>query len=148
MPVTRRDDTAVRARWAEIATRADDVAVRFHENLVGFDHDVSALFVGTDAAAFKRQVANTLGEIVKAVERPEELVALCVPLGRQLAGRGVRERHYALAVEALADAFRETLRERFSTDVEEQCRSVMGLVCAVMQRTVPYARESTDEIRP
>jgi len=140
MPVTLRHEAAVRASLADIVARASDVAVQFHGNLISGDSEIVALLAGADPEAFRCEAAQMLAAIVEAAEEPEQLVALCAALGRRIGGLGLREQHYARAAGALVDAVRATLGVAFDPDLEGVCRTVIGVVQAVVQRvTTPPA---------
>ena len=134
MPVTLRHDTAVRATLADIAARAGNVAVRFHDNLMSSDSEVIALVAGLDPSTFQAEAAHAVAAILDAAEEPEPFVALCAALGRRLGGHGVRAQHYARAAEALVDAVRDTLGDAFTREAEEEFRIVLGVAQAVTQR--------------
>jgi hemoglobin-like flavoprotein len=134
--MTPEHEAAIRASWAAAATQAEAVAARFHARLVALDPAASAMFSATDPAAHERRLAWLLKELAEALDEPERLVAVLVPLGRRHATYGVREEQFALAGDALIEALRETLGETFTVDVEEAWRELVELVVAVMNRAV------------
>ena len=127
-------ESSVQAKLTDIAARAEDVAVRFHETIADYDRDLSALVRQTDASVFHQRVAEMVRALASVADEPAQIVALGASLGRQLAAHGIGDQHYARGADAMVDALRSTLGDAFSPDVEKACRMEIGVVQAVMQR--------------
>lgn len=134
--MTPDTEAAIRASWAEVSSRADAVAARFHARLVALDPEARAHFAGVEPAAHRRGLTRALEELAASLDEPERLVEVLVPLGRRHASYGVREEQFALAGDALLEALRETLGAAFTAEVEEAWRELVDLVAAVMRRAM------------
>jgi nitric oxide dioxygenase len=132
--MTPDHEAAIRASWAEVASRADDVAARFHARLVVLDPEAGARFAGVEPAAHQRRLARMLEELAGSLDAPERMVTMLVPLGRRHGTYGVREGQFALAGAALVEALRDTLGAAFTIEVEEAWQELVELVAAVMRR--------------
>lgn len=133
-------EAAVRASWTEFASRADEVAARFHARFLAFDPAARALLAATDPEAHRRKLAGVLTEMAEALDNPERLVAVLVALARRHAGYSIRGEQIARAGDALIEALRESLGAQFTAEVEGAWRELVELVEAVMRRAV----EGTD----
>lgn len=142
--MTPEHEGAIRGSWAEVATRAEEVAARFHARLLALDPEVSAMFATADPAAHRQRLAAALAALAESLDEPERLVAVLVPLARRHAGYHLRQAQLALAEDALMDALHEVLGERFSAEVEEAWRELVELVSAVMRRAVGPAEGRSD----
>lgn len=110
------------------------VAGRFHARLLTLDPELTALMEAAEPVRLRRLLAEVLASLAHAIDEPERLVALLVPLGRRLARYRVREEHYALVTEALIESLRETTEDRLSLEVENEWRTAVALAGAVLHR--------------
>ncbi|HET9294551.1 MAG TPA: globin domain-containing protein [Gemmatimonadales bacterium] len=129
-------EAAIRASWADVASRAEVVAAAFHARLIERDPEARAHFAGVEPAAHQRRLTQVLQEMAVSLDEPERLVEVLVPLGRRHASYGVREEQFAEAGDALVEALRETLGVAFTAEVEEAWRELVDLVAAVMRRAI------------
>lgn len=141
--MTSGHEAAIRASWAEVEARAEAIAAGFHARLLELHPAAGAYFAGTDRAAYHCRLAGALGEMAASLDDPRRLVALLVSLGRRHAAHGVRGEEFAVASEALLLTLQDALGERFTPEVEEAWRELVGLVEAVMRRAVGQSDSRT-----
>jgi len=129
--LTRDDHRRVKANWADVATLTDQLARIFYANLFQLDPSTKALFSG-DIDAQGAKLVATLGFIVDAIDRPEELAASAEDLAKRHVGYGVTADQYKPVGEALILSLHHLLGPTFDTGDETAWRNLYGAISKVM----------------
>lgn len=124
----------VQESWEAIAPEHDRVATRFYERLFEIQPSARALFTKTDMIDQRAKFVIMLGEIVRHLHLPEDLIPSLSALGRRHVDYGVRAIDYDRVREALFGALAEELADRFTDDVRDAWEEAYALTAGVMQR--------------
>lgn len=128
----------VRESWASLQPVTDATVASFYKHLFETREDLAALFRGTNMDEQRRKFAGMLSEIVRALDRPSELVGEVAESGRRHARYGVHESDYAPVGDALFRTLGEALGEQWTPEVSAAWREVYQLVAGVMRRGVSH----------
>ena len=120
--------------WEAIAPEHDRVATRFYERLFEIQPSARGLFAKTDMIEQRAKFVIMLGEIVRNLHLPEDLIPSLSALGRRHVDYGVRAIDYDRVREALFGALAEELADRFTDDVRDAWEEAYALTAGVMQR--------------
>ncbi|MDF1503062.1 globin domain-containing protein [Roseisolibacter sp. H3M3-2] len=134
------DADRIRASWARLAPHADAVADDFYARLFATAPDAAALFAHVDMAVQRQKFLRMVGDLVRVLDDPGELVSESVPSGRRHASYGARDEHWALVGRALLDAMAHALGDDFDRATRAAWQELYTLVSAVMQRAASRAR--------
>jgi hemoglobin-like flavoprotein len=124
----------VQESWEAIAPEHDRVATRFYERLFEIQPSARGLFAKTDMIEQRAKFVIMLGEIVRNLHLPEDLIPSLSALGRRHVDYGVRAIDYDRVREALFGALAEELADRFTDDVRDAWEEAYALTAGVMQR--------------
>src|SRR5687768_1602348 len=124
----------VQESWEAIAPEHDRVATRFYERLFQIQPSGRVLFAKTDMIEQRAKFVIMLGEIVRNLHLPEDLIPSLSALGRRHVDYGVRAIDYDRVREALFGALAEELADRFTDDARDAWEEAYALTAGVMQR--------------
>jgi len=124
----------VQESWEAIARNQDRVVVAFYERLFEIDAGARALFAETNMAAQRAKLVQMLGEIVRNLDMPRELIPTVSALGRRHVEYGVRDAHYERVREALFAALAAEVGSGFTDEVRDAWEEAYALTAAVMKR--------------
>ena len=99
--MTPENERLVRQSWKQFEPMAVASAAFFYEKLFELDPDARPLFARTDMEAQGRKVMHMFAEIVRSLDRPEQLVPEVADLGRRHVHYGVRDDQYGSVGTAL-----------------------------------------------
>jgi hemoglobin-like flavoprotein len=120
--------------WEAIAYNRDQVAVAFYDRLFEIDAGARALFAKTDMVAQRGKFVEMLGEIVRNLDLPRELIPAVSALGRRHVDYGVRDADYDRVREALFAAIAAEVGPGFTDEVRDAWEEAYALTAAVMKR--------------
>jgi len=124
----------VQTSWEAIVPDHDRAAARFYERLFENDAGARALFANTNMVEQRVKFVNMVGEIIRNLDLPEELIPTLSALGRRHVDYGVRPIHYDRVREALFAALAMELGDGFTTDVRDAWEEAYALLASVMLR--------------
>src|SRR5262245_10954769 len=93
--MTPEQHALVRESWRRFEPRFRAGSLRFYEQLFVLDPTVAHLFEGVDLVDQERKLMVMLAEIVRVLDRPDELVPELAGLGYRHVGYGVKDDDYA-----------------------------------------------------
>lgn len=137
----RESERLVRESWTQFEPVAVASARYFYEKLFELDPAAERLFARTDMEAQGRKVMLMFAEIVRLLDRPEELVAEVAALGRRHVHYGVRDEQYDSVGTALLWTLERGLGPGFTAEVRDAWTEAYLLVASVIRRAA--AREES-----
>jgi hemoglobin-like flavoprotein len=120
--------------WEAIARNHDGVAVAFYDRLFEIDAGARSLFAKTDMVAQRTKFVQMLGDIVRNLDLPRELIPTVSALGRRHVDYGVRDADYDRVREALFAAIAAEIGPGFTDEVRDAWEEAYALTAAVMKR--------------
>jgi hemoglobin-like flavoprotein len=149
--LTERQQQLVRESFAHLEPVADAAASIFYFRLFDLDPSVRALFAA-DMTAQRRNLMQTLGTIVRGIDRLDLLGPSIAALGRRHAAYGVRPNDYETVEVALIDGMEETLGSIFDAETRAAWAAAYRYLSATMQGTAgdsaSGASDSTSSAAP
>ena len=120
--------------WDAIGGNHDRVAVAFYDRLFEIDAGARSLFAETNMVAQRGKFVQMMGEIVRNLDLPRELIPTVSALGRRHVDYGVRDADYDRVREALFAALAGELEAGFTEEVRDAWEEAYALTAAVMKR--------------
>ena len=120
--------------WQAIVRQHDRLAIAFYDRLFEIDPPARAMFARTDMVAQRGKFIEMLGEIVRNLDAPKDLIPSVSALGKRHADYGVREIDYDRLREALFAALGAEAGEGFTDDVRDAWEEAYALTAGVMKR--------------
>ena len=120
--------------WDAIGRNHDRVAVAFYGRLFEIDSAARSLFAETNMVAQRGKFVQMMGEIVRNLDLPRELIPTVSALGRRHVEYGVRDTDYDRVREALFAALGAELGAGFTDEVRDAWEEAYALTAAVMKR--------------
>ena len=124
----------VQQSWEGIARDHDRIAIAFYERLFEIDSAAPTLFAKTDMVAQRTKFLNMLGDIVRNLDLPKELIPTVAALGRRHVGYGVRDIDYDRVREALFGALAAELGDGFTEELRDAWEEAYALTTGIMKR--------------
>jgi hemoglobin-like flavoprotein len=131
----------VRESWARFAPIAERSAGFFYAKLFELDPEAERLFARTDMEAQGRKVMHMFAEIVRMLDRPEELVHEVADLGRRHMHYGVHDSQYDSVGSALLWTLERGLGADFTGQVRDAWTEAYLLVSSVARRATTREHE-------
>lgn len=120
--------------WQSVAHRHDHIATAFYERLFEIDAHARQLFARTNMVDQRTKVIAMLDDIVRNLDRLDDLIPVLVALGRRHRDYGVVEADYDRVREALLGAIADTIGDSFTRDVRSAWEEAYALTASVMKR--------------
>ena len=120
--------------WEAVGRNHDGVAVAFYDRLFEIDAGARSLFAKTNMVAQRGKFIQMMGEIVRNLDWPTELIPTVSALGRRHVEYGVRDTDYDRVREALFAALAGELGAGFTDEVRDAWEEAYALTAAVMKR--------------
>ena len=120
--------------WDAIGSNHDHVAVAFYARLFEIDAGARALCAETNMVAQRGKFVQMMGEIVRNLDLPKELIPTVAALGRRHVEYGVRDADDDRVREALFAALAAELGAGFTDEVRDAWEEAYALTAAVMKR--------------
>src|SRR5262245_32718126 len=124
----------VLSSWESIVRDHDRVAAAFYDRLFEIDVPARAMFSKVDMNEQRAKFLVMLGEIVRHLDLPENLIPALSALGKRHKDYGVRPIDYDRVREALFGAIAVELGEGFTDELREAWEEAYALISTVMQR--------------
>jgi hemoglobin-like flavoprotein len=124
----------VRESWAKFEPAAVASAEFFYAKLFELDPEAERLFARTDMVAQGHKVMAMFAEIVRALDRPEQLVGELADLGRRHIHYGVRDSQYDSVGAALLWTLEQGLGPEFTPQVRDAWTEAYLFVSTVLRR--------------
>ena len=106
----------IRTSWAAVEPIADDAARLFYARLTELDPRLDALFRDADMERQRLVLMQTLGVVVRNIDRLDQIIPEVEALGRRHAGYGVEDQHYTTVGRALLWTLEQGLGEAFTQE--------------------------------
>lgn len=120
--------------WESLARDYDRVAIAFYERLFEIDVAARSLFANTNMVTQRAKFINMLGDIVRNLDMPKELIPTVSALGRRHVDYGVREIDYDRVREALFGALAAEVGDGFTDELRDAWEEAYALTVGVMKR--------------
>ena len=120
--------------WEAIGRDHDHVAVAFYDRLFEIDAGARSLFAKTEMVAQRSKFVQMLGDIVRNLDLPRDLIPTVSALGRRHVEYGVRDADYDRVREALFAALAVELGAGFTDEVRDAWEEAYALTAALMKR--------------
>jgi hemoglobin-like flavoprotein len=143
--MTPEQHVMVRESWQRFRPRLGELGLRFYEQLFALDPTVAHLFQDTDLVVQEEKLLAMFAEILRALDRPVELVGELKALGVRHAGYGVKDGDYASVGSALLWLLAQVLGDEFTSELREAWSEAYLLSAGIMRRGA--ARASTGEFQ-
>jgi hemoglobin-like flavoprotein len=132
--MTPETERLVRESWSRFEPIAERSAGFFYAKLFELDPDAEGLFARTNMEAQGRKVMHMFAEIVRMLDRPEELVHEVADLGRRHMHYGVRDSQYDSVGTALLWTLEQGLGDGFTPEIRDAWTEAYLLVSSVARR--------------
>lgn len=133
----------VQNSWQAISRDHDRLAIAFYQRLFEIDPAAPSLFAKTDMVAQRTKFLNMLGDIVKNLDMPQELIPTVSALGRRHVDYGVRDIDYDRVREALFGALASEVGDQFTEELRDAWEEAYALTVSVMKRGAGAAHTRT-----
>jgi hemoglobin-like flavoprotein len=124
----------VQESWQSVSHDHDRVARAFYERLFEIDAAARPMFANTDMTAQRAKFIGMIGEIVRNLDLPQELIPALSALGRRHKDYGVRPIDYDRVREAFFRALATELGDGFTDEVRDAWEEAYALTAGVMKR--------------
>jgi hemoglobin-like flavoprotein len=145
MAMTPENERLVRQSWQQFEPLAVASAAFFYEKLFELDPDARHLFARTDMEAQGRKVMHMFAEIVRSLDRPEQLVPEVADLGRRHVHYGVRDHQYGSVGTALLWTLERVLGPAFTPAVRDAWTEAYLLCAIILRRAAAQEVESSQQ---
>jgi hemoglobin-like flavoprotein len=132
--MTPEQHVLVRESWRRFEPRFRATGLRFYEQLFALDPTVAHLFAHVDIDHQERKLMTMLTEIVRVLDRPNELVPELARLGHRHVSYGVKDDDYGSIGAALLWLLEQELGEEDTPDLREAWSEAYLLVSSIMRR--------------
>ena len=143
--MTPENERLVRQSWKQFEPMAVASAAFFYEKLFELDPDARPLFARTDMDAQGRKVMQMFAEIVRSLDRPEQLVPEVADLGRRHVHYGVRDDQYGSVGAALLWTLERGLGPAFTPAVRDAWTEAYLLCAIILRRAAAQEVESSQQ---
>ena len=120
--------------WEALSPKHDRIAIAFYDRLFEIDAPARAMFANTNMPAQQGKFLKMLGDIVRNLDLPKELIPTVSSLGKRHVDYGVRAIDYDRVREALFAAMAAEAGDSFTDDVRDAWEEAYALTASVMQR--------------
>ncbi len=132
--MTPEQHALVRESWRRFEPRFRATGLRFYEQLFALDPTVAHLFAHVDIDHQERKLMTMLTEIVRVLDRPNELVPELADLGHRHVSYGVKDDDYGSIGAALIWLLEQVLGEEFTPELRAAWSEAYLLVSSIMRR--------------
>ena len=146
--MTPEQKALVRESWHRFEARIPNVGAQFYERLFALDPATQRLFAATDMVAQERKLLAMFAEIVRVLDRPEDLVPEVAALGRRHVQYGVTDAHYPSVGAALLWTLEQVLGDEYSPELREAWSEAYLLVASVMRRATAHGPGLPRQVQP
>lgn len=136
--MTPRQIQLVKDSFAKVAPIAPQAAELFYGRLFDIAPELKPLFKG-DMAEQGRKLMATVGTVVAALDRLDDIVPMVAALGQRHAGYGVRDEHYGTVAEALLWTLGQGLGAEFTSEVKDAWTAAYTVLADTMKTAAKSA---------
>lgn len=122
----------VQSSFAKVAPISDKAGELFYQRLFELDPSLRPMFKG-DIKQQERKLMATLAVVVEGLRHPENIIGAAQKLGRDHAGYGVKDEHYAVVGEALLWTLQQGLGDEFTPEVRSGWVTAFTFVSGIMR---------------
>jgi hemoglobin-like flavoprotein len=144
--MTPKQQELVRESWRRFNPISRATGVQFYDRLFELHPAAQQLFAGVDMVEQERKLMAMLEQIVRVLDRPEELVGPVAALGRRHVHYGVKDADYDSVGAALLWTLEQGLGGAFTPEVRDAWAEAYLTVATVMRRAA--TREQITGERP
>lgn len=126
------DPKIIKASFEGVKPLGPEIINKFFGLLWKRAPELKGFFGNTNMEVLKDAFLQTLCYIVEHMEEPEELKRYLGDLGARHVMYGAQEKHYALVGDALLRAFKESLKDRWTPELEKQWSMVFKTIIQLM----------------
>jgi hemoglobin-like flavoprotein len=144
--MTPEQQELVRESWRRFDPTSRGASVQFYDRLFQLDPAAQELFAGIDMVEQERKLMAMFAEIVRVIDRPDELVGPVAGLGRRHVHYGVKDADYDSVGAALLWTLEQGLGDGFTPEVRAAWSEAYLMVATVMRRAA--TREQITGERP
>ncbi len=131
--MTPEQNEIVQETWSRVAPIADTAAKLFYDRLFEIDPTTRSLFKAENLPEQRRKLMQTLDQLVKGLDRLEDLVPTIEELGRRHVRYGVRDAHYDTVGAALLWTLEQGLGAHWTPEAQAAWTDVYTLTAGVMR---------------
>lgn len=131
--MTPKQTEIVKQTWSRVAPIADTAATLFYDRLFELDPTTRPLFKAENLPEQRRKLMQTLDQLVRGLDRLDDLVPAIEELGRRHVGYGVRAAHYDTVGAALLWTLEQGLGEHWTPEAQAAWTDVYALTAGVMR---------------
>ena len=136
----------VQKSWESIARDHDRIAIAFYERLFEIDTAAPSCSPSTNMVEQRGKFLDMIGEIVRNLDMPQELIPTVSALGRRHVDYGVQDLDYDRVREALVRRpWRPKLGDAFTDELRDAWEEAYALTAAVMKRGSKRGAPRSDE---
>lgn len=138
--MTPEQKRLIQTSWTKVTPIADQAAALFYTRLFELDPALKPLFQG-DMKAQGVKLMQTIGLVVKSLDKLDSLLPALQALGQRHVGYGVQAAHYTTVGAALLWTLEQGLGDAFTTPTRTAWSEAYKLLSTVMQdaSTVPLS---------
>ena len=130
----------LRESWSAIATRADELTLRFYQHLFEIDDTAARLFAGVDMEAQRTKLLHALKLVVASADDVDRLLPALAALGKRHTEYGIEDRHFESVGESLLWALSDLLADAFTAEIRDAWSHAYSLISSVMRRAQTHRR--------
>lgn len=123
----------VKESFEQLTPLADEIGALFYHHLFLRDPKLESLFSNTNPDDQVMQFTLALSYIVRNLEQSESIKLILAELSQRHVRYGVMPEHYDVVGEALLDALRAALKQRFDLMTEQSWAEAYKLVAREMK---------------
>lgn len=131
--MTPEQNKIVQKTWSRVAPIADTAAKLFYDRLFEIDPSTRPLFKADGLPEQRRKLMQTLDQLVKGLDRLDDIVPVIEELGRRHVRYGVREAHYDSVGAALLWTLEQGLGAHWTPEAEAAWTDVYTLTAGAMR---------------
>lgn len=136
--LTDQQKQLVQSSFREVSPVADEVSVKFYDQLFRLAPSVRSLFPD-DLTEQRRKLMYTLTLVVANLKNLDEVVPTIEALGRRHVGYGAAPAHYEIVGQALLSALAQGLGPSFTDEVKQAWIAAYGVIQATMLKAAEAA---------
>ena len=138
--MTPEQQQLIRSSWTAVETMADTAATIFYARLFELDPSLRRLFGYTDMERQRALVMQTLGVVVRHIDRLDDVMPEVDALGRRHGSYGVEPEHFATVGSALLSALEQGLGDAWTDEMALAWAAAYRRVSSVMVEAAQAAK--------
>lgn len=131
--MTPEQNEIVQETWSRVSPIADTAAKLFYDRLFEIDPTTRPLFKAENLPEQRRKLMQTLDQLVRGLDRLDDLVPVIEELGRRHVRYGVRDDHYDTVGAALLWTLEQGLGAHWTPEAQAAWTEIYTLTAGVMR---------------